>query len=504
MFEESWPGQQRLEDAALIDAITASARAEATAAADRFAAIAELTDRRCQSELAKARERWACDGWDSAAAEIAAAQSISHRAATTLMHQALALRHRLPRVAALLGSGAITAKMATTLTWRTHMIDDPDVLDAIDADLADTITDWGPLASAKLDAAADAVICARDPAAVLAHRSAVRRRDVQVGTHDDDAGTSSLWGRLLATDGELLTRRLEAMAKSVCRTDPRSLGERRSDALGILIAGGDALPCRCEHSDCRNGGADARADAVVIHVLTNGMPPEDPSGPSDPEPDTDPSSAGAAATPGHNAPPCPSTAVIAGGGIVSAPLLAELARMGAVVRPIADPTTLGVETGYRPSTRLARFVRARDLTCCFHGCNRPAEYCDLDHTVPYPHGPTHPGNVKCVCRKHHLLKTFWTGAGGWHDEQLADGTILWTAPTGHRYRNPPGSRLHFPAWNTASPAPPPAAANGRPMATDRGLAMPLRKRSRTAERSARILRERQRNQDTIDNNPAPF
>jgi hypothetical protein len=42
------------------------------------------------------------------------------------------------------------------------------------------------------------------------------------------------------------------------------------------------------------------------------------------------------------------------------------------------------------------------------------------------------------------------------------------------------------------------------MATDRGLAMPLRKRSRTAERSARILRERQRNQATIDKNPAPF
>jgi hypothetical protein len=25
---------------------------------------------------------------------------------------------------------------------------------------------------------------------------------------------------------------------------------------------------------------------------------------------------------------------------------------------------------------------------------------------------------------HHLLKTFWAGAGGWADQQLPDGTIL--------------------------------------------------------------------------------
>ena len=34
--------------------------------------------------------------------------------------------------------------------------------------------------------------------------------------------------------------------------------------------------------------------------------------------------------------------------------------------------------------------------------------------------------------------------------------------------------------------------------------MPLRKRTRAAEHTARIRRERQHNQATIDNNPAPF
>ena len=494
------------DDATLIDTITGSARAEATAAANRFAAIAELTERRCQSDLAKERELWACDGWDSAAAEIAAAQTISHRAATTLMHQALALRHRLPKIGELLAAGAITAKMATTLTWRTHLIEDVAVLDAVDTELAEDVTDWGPLASAKMESAADAVIDRHDPAAVLAHRRAVRSRDVQLGNQDDDTGTTSLWGRLLATDGELLKRRLDAMAKSVCRDDPRSLGERRSDALGILAAGGESLPCRCDEPDCPNTGKDARAEAIVINVLTNHHP-TDPSDPTGVTPTgTDPAPAGTAATPETDSAPlsCAPAAVIAGGPAIPAALLAELARMGALTRVVPDPATLGAESGYRPSTRLARFVRSRDLTCCFTGCDRPAEYCDLDHSIPYGRGPTHPGNMKCLCRKHHLLKTFWVGAGGWHDEQLPDGTILWTAPTGHRYRTPPGSRLHFPTWNTTTPVPPTPLPPEPPTATERGLAMPLRKRSRTTEQSARIRRERQRNQHTIDANPAPF
>jgi hypothetical protein len=98
-------------------------------------------------------------------------------------------------------------------------------------------------------------------------------------------------------------------------------------------------------------------------------------------------------------------AVIAGGGIVPTPLLAELIRLGARVRPVPNAADLGAEPRYRPSTKLARFVRNRDQTCTFPCCERPAERCDLDHTTPHgPGGLTHPGNIKALCRKHHLLK----------------------------------------------------------------------------------------------------
>ncbi|WP_234788376.1 HNH endonuclease signature motif containing protein, partial [Mycolicibacterium setense] len=96
---------------------------------------------------------------------------------------------------------------------------------------------------------------------------------------------------------------------------------------------------------------------------------------------------------------------------------------------LSQPADAG-EPGYRPSAALSEFIRWRDLTCRFPGCDAPAQRCDIDHTVPYPTGPTHPSNNKLYCRAHHLLKTFSTG---WTDRQLPDGTVEFTAPTGHTY-----------------------------------------------------------------------
>jgi hypothetical protein len=43
------------------------------------------------------------------------------------------------------------------------------------------------------------------------------------------------------------------------------------------------------------------------------------------------------------------------------------------------------------------------------------------------------------------MKTFLCGVGdGWRDRQLPDGTVVWTAPTGHTYTTHPGSKLLFP------------------------------------------------------------
>jgi len=47
---------------------------------------------------------------------------------------------------------------------------------------------------------------------------------------------------------------------------------------------------------------------------------------------------------------------------------------------------------------LAAFVRCRDLTCRWPGCDTPAPNCDLDHTIPYSRGgPTHAAKVSGLC-----------------------------------------------------------------------------------------------------------
>ena len=276
-----------IDDAALVDAVAGWTRAGATVASHRMAAIAELTHRRCASQEAVERELWACDGWDSAAAEIAAASGIGQRAASTQMCQGLALRHRLPQVAKLVAEGTLADRLAHTISWRTRLIEDPDIMAAVDADLAAKAGSFGPLSATRLENAIDAAIIVHDPAAVLRFHTAAKSCDVKFGDSDDTTGTTSMWGRLTATDAELVQRRVDQLAATVCPHDPRSMGERRSAALGALSAGGTDLPCTCGRPDCTAPGRDARADAIVIHILTDQHPDVTPP-PSSPGPNAGP------------------------------------------------------------------------------------------------------------------------------------------------------------------------------------------------------------------------
>jgi hypothetical protein len=103
-----------------------------------------------------------------------------------------------------------------------------------------------------------------------------------------------------------------------------------------------------------------------------------------------------------------------------------------------------------------------------------------------------------------LLKTFWTGETGWRDQQLADGTVVWTAPTGQAYTTQPGSALLFPTLCTPTAPTPPQPATKTD--TDRGVKMPKRRRTRAQDRARRIEQERRLNDDFVAerNRPPPF
>ena len=191
-----------------------------------------------------------------------------------------------------------------------------------------------------------------------------------------------------------------------------------------------------------------------------------------------------AAVEGRGATPA---SVVAADGLIPASVIAELAK-SATLRPLIRP--VDAEPHYLASARLAAYVRARDLTCRAPGCDRPATETDLDHTIPYyDGGATHPSNLKCLCRTHHLLKTFW----GWRDEQLPDGTVIWTLPGGHTYVTTPGSALLFPTLCVPTGELPRVDPAGVEPCGDRTVRMPLRTSTRSQNRATRIAAERGHN-----------
>ena len=100
-----------------------------------------------------------------------------------------------------------------------------------------------------------------------------------------------------------------------------------------------------------------------------------------------------------------------------------------------------------------------------------------------------------LCRRHHLLKTFWGGDSGWRDQQLVDGTVIWTAPDGRRHVTTPGSRLLFPELSA-----PTAPIHRAPVPTGHtaGLKMPRRRTTRAQDRAHRIARERELNEEALE------
>jgi len=493
MFDGNLPEPESFADAddkALAEAISGWARAEAAASARRLAAIGELVARRTRGSDAVNRSRWSCDYWDAAASEVGAAEQISHGMASAQMYLATALRERLPKVAALFLKGAINSRLVATIVWRTTLITNPYLLNAVDTELAAIATGLGPLSAAKTAAAIDALIDRHDPDAVRRQERDARGREIVVDTRNSENGTTGLWGRLFATDATALERRLTQLAHTVCDDDPRTLAQRRADALGALANGADTLACACGNSDCPAAGTDARAANVTVYVLADQTAlntAADPRFGNGQEPSTVPADK-----------PAARSGQIIGGGTIPAPLLAQLINNGATVKPLRHPADLPAEPHYRPSTALAAFVRARDLTCRFPGCDQPATYCDIDHAVAHPHGATHPANLRCLCRKHHLLKTFWTGRGGWSDRQHPNGTIEWTSPTGHTYTTQPGSRLLFPSLCLPTDAPPARAPSS---SADRNVMMPTRKSTRSQDRLRCIEAERAYNLAQRDRPP---
>lgn len=151
-------------------------------------------------------------------------------------------------------------------------------------------------------------------------------------------------------------------------------------------------------------------------------------------------------------------AELAGHGPIPAETARRIAADGTWRRLLTDPAdgTL-VERGtrtYRPGAVLGGHVIARDVTCTFPGCVRPAGTGELDHITPYraPTSVTEPrgeqttaANLHAVCKRHHDLKT----QGVWKVKRdLPGGGVAWTSQLGITYVTHPQPVLATPqTWS---------------------------------------------------------
>ncbi len=368
LFERHHPSATA-ESAALVDRICVSWRAENRAAAAQLVAIDELFVYRLSR--CSETEEWAIDTMEAVAAEVGAALRISQGLAGSRLRYARAMRERLPKVAEVFKAGYIDYRMFQTIVYRTDLITDGDVLAAVDAQLAVNVARWPSMTQGRLAGQVDKIVAKADADAVRRRKKRQADRDVWIG--DVEGGISQIHGTLYTPDAHALDKRLTALAATVCEHDPRSRDQRRADALGALAAGADRLGCRCGRPDCAAGKRPA-ASPVVIHVIAE-------------QPTLD----GRGCAPGSE---------VGADEIIGPELVAELASSAKRVALI-HPADAPPEPGYVPSKALADFVRCRDLTCRWPGCDRPAFDCDVDHTIPHSQGgPTHASNLKCYCRTH--------------------------------------------------------------------------------------------------------
>jgi len=387
------------------------------------------------------------------------------------------MRARLPEVAALLRAGDIDYRLFATVVYRSDLITDEQVLAAVDAELALKVVRWPSMTRGRLAGQVDKIVARADADAVRHQHTSAADRAVWIG--DSEGGLAEIHGSLFAADAHALQKRLAALAATVCAHDPRTGEQRRADALGALAAGADRLGCRCGRKDCAAGTRPA-ASPVLIHVIAEQA-----------------SLNGRGDAPGSE---------VGADQLITAELVQQLAASAKLV-PLIHPGDAPPEPGYVPSKALADFVRCRDLTCRWPGCDRPAVDCDLDHTIPYSQGGlTHAANLTCKCRLHHLVKTFW----GWSEQQLPDGTLILKSPAGHTQVTTPGSALLFPSLCRAvGGMPAPEADPPQDYCAERTAMMPKRRRTRAQNRANRITTERRQNREarlgtpTAQTGPAP-
>lgn len=382
----------------------------------RYAAVYRLYQaRRAELEADSAVDAYSrlYDPQCQTAAAYAVAAGVRPHTAEMFVDRAIACVERIPAVGRLLRDGRITVAWFTRAVEQTALVDDLELLEFIDAEIAHRLSEAGGLSAARVESIVSAVVAEYDPDAVTMTREQIAAgKNVVVSPVSDGMSEMVITGS--SEDAMIALGTIDALADGVCPFDPRTKQARRSDAATALLHRAE-FTCRCDRDDCASAlspeQVESRRGQIVVHVVVRKDALD-----------------GTSETPAYED----------GVGPISARRARELmARPDAVVREldidkvIADCAAHADR--YRPSAAVATAVRALFGTCTWPGCDRPAWKSDLDHVVEFDHvdpaagGPTCLCNLNPKCRFHHGLKTF---GSGWVDDQVVDAAgVLWSEVT---------------------------------------------------------------------------
>jgi len=401
-------------------------RVEAAVAARRYDAVLAVVPVR-EDPADYAREH-------ALTLDIAVARRTSLRAAGQLVDAARAGRTAFPGMQAALAAGRISDRHVRILLERTRAVADDDVRAEIGRRAVPLACSLVP---PRFQDAVDHLVAELDPDALARRRRARADRDVWSTSLPEgmgmlgitgDAATIAAIARVIGHAAkDLRAQRGGAAAQRAGNADA-AIGACRSDAAAALIPG-TPMP---------DGSTLLDPARAVVHLQLV-MDLETLRGERD------------------------NPALLDG-----TPVPAEMGRDLAAAatwfrRIIVDPltrATLDFGTDHYLPPKLRRFVLARDRRCRIPGCGATRDL-QMDHALPFPHGPSDPANTGALSPGCHHAKT----AGHIQiEDSAADGSCTLVTLLGQRIHVPPRPYLGLPAHpdddRNCDAEAPPAARTG--------------------------------------------
>ncbi|TWS24799.1 DUF222 domain-containing protein [Tsukamurella sputi] len=504
--------------------------------AERSAVLTRLYELRDDARRVREQSsRRFVDDWDELVAEVGAALGTGRGAAGAAVHRGLDLRERCPRVFELFAAGRVSLPLVREVLRASAAVLDDDVAAAYDERIAVWLAARsGQAVTARAVAdAAKAVLVRLDADAARQTPPPAPRERLEFHARSD--GLVDLEAVMGKDQAIRLSAAIAPVARSVCREDGRTLGQRQVAALVALAEGYASLGCLCGREGCELREARPRTAAVsqevtaLAVIVLNETDLADVTTTTDSETaSTDRPDANPLCEPNlftqesetDDSADATGAVVLTDDPGISGPVTVDQARKLIATSNTRwrilgrrDPSTGDVHMrgagGYRPTRYQLLVMRLTYPTCVFPGCTTPSHRCQADHVNEYDHhdptagGPTTvagkntPGNLVPLCGFHHRIKT----ETGWISDLLPDGTIEWRHPTGGIYTVPPGTtRKLLPGlekiiWDAPQPTRPPKPKNPDGLAT----AARRRAKARTALRAQnRLLRHQRHEQRNTD------